>query len=70
MGYEIKDEEDGDVEIFFKSKTLVGLHEEIDRYVKEKNPAMLTGYNRFLVPEYNRPVWIFKMRIPRFYKYV
>ena len=68
MGYEIRDDEDGDVEIYFKSKTLVGLHEEIDRYVKEKDPARLIGFKRDLVPEYHRGAWILRMWIPKRYK--
>ena len=41
-------------EIEFTSETLVGLYEEIDRYVKEENPEELIAIRRKLVPQYER----------------
>ena len=60
MGYEIVDDYRGreigakriGKVIVFTSETLVGLHEEIDRYVKEENPRELFAISRELVPQY------------------
>lgn len=57
MGYEIigkKEDAFGRQihEMEFTSETLVSLHEEIDRFVKEKNPHSMWARSRRLVPEY------------------
>ena len=39
----------------FTSKTRVGLNEEIDRFMKEKNPDSLMAESGGLVPEYFPP---------------
>jgi len=50
MGYDVesaeksKDYSGSDGTVMFTSKTLVGLNEEIDRFVKEKKPKRLTRH--------------------------
>ena len=54
--------------ITFTSKTRVGLNEEIDRFIKEKQPGRLSAVSRGLAPGYHQqggtdePLWYLRMR--------
>ena len=65
MGYKILH---GGQEVEFTSKTRAGLNEEIDRFIKEKQPGRLSAVSRDLAPEYyqqggtDEPLWYLRMR--------
>jgi len=42
-----------DKSVRFTSKTLIGVYEEIDRFIKENPPGSLRHFSRSLVPAYS-----------------